>query len=154
MPDGRLVPQLRAPRARELIDLGAPVVVGDTPCRRHPALALEAMQRRVQRAFLDEQRILGGLLDPFGDRIAMLRAPAQGLEDEQLEAAAENVEFGFGRHVAPLVWSGGRITSLPLRGKGCRVRGLRAWSGWYVIELQMTPKVRMTRRCSGTGVSS
>src|SRR5262249_34439768 len=47
------------------------VLLGDVPLRPHPAVPLHAMQRRVERPFLDAQQIGGDALDVRGDGVAV-----------------------------------------------------------------------------------
>src|SRR4029077_17578397 len=56
--------QLAAARRGELVELRTPVVVRDAPLARQPPLVLQAKERRVERALLDQQRAVGDLLDP------------------------------------------------------------------------------------------
>src|SRR3954467_8068675 len=74
--------QLLAAGARQLVVLGIAVVVRRGPPRLDPAAALEAMQRRVERSLLNLDDARGDLVEPLGDRPAMLRFERQGLEDE------------------------------------------------------------------------
>ena len=60
---------------------------------------LEAVQRGIERALLDEQRAAGHLLDPLHDRVAAERAERDGLEDQEVEGAGEQV--GAWRHGRP-----------------------------------------------------
>ena len=79
-------------RARELVEPGAAVVVGDAPPRADPAALLQAEQRRVERALVE-------LEQPFRDPIDSLREPESVLrphrferaEDHQVERALEDV---------------------------------------------------------------
>src|SRR5262249_25267715 len=71
--------------------LGLPVVVGDVPLGLDPAAALEAMQRRVQRALLHLERVVGNLLDAFGNRPAVLRLERDGFQDQEIERALRQI---------------------------------------------------------------
>src|SRR4029079_3753512 len=63
--------QLRPPLARQGIKLRLAVVFGRAPVRRDPAALFKTMQRRIERAFADGERIVGGVLDPARDRVAV-----------------------------------------------------------------------------------
>jgi hypothetical protein len=59
------------------------------------------MKRRVQRAFLDLEIVVGGLRHPARDRVAMERSPGQRLHHEQVERPLHQVEV-VARHIVPL----------------------------------------------------
>ena len=58
LPFGKLALELRASVGRELVELRFAVVLGESPLAFDEAFALEAVERGVQRAFLDEERRL------------------------------------------------------------------------------------------------
>ena len=66
--------QLPAPGWREPVVLRPPAQLRDGPLGVDPALVLEAMERRVERALVDLQDVLGDLLDALRDRPAVQRA--------------------------------------------------------------------------------
>src|SRR5688572_32533961 len=68
------------------------IVFGGAPAGADPAALLEPVQRGIERALADRQRVAGGLLDPAGHRVAMRRPPAERLQDQQVERAAERSE--------------------------------------------------------------
>src|SRR5688500_1997782 len=76
---------------RQCVRLRLTIVLGGAPGRGSPPPLLEAVERGIERALTDGQRVAGGLLDPSGDGIAVRRPPAQCLEDEQVEGASQNV---------------------------------------------------------------
>ena len=80
LPLGDFGVELFASGPGQRIEAGAPVVLGCAPFGRNPALVLEAVQRRVERALLDAQQIIRNLLDALGDRLppALLNRPKQG----------------------------------------------------------------------------
>src|SRR5262245_15262793 len=82
----------RAAFLRQLVVLGAAVVVGGAPLRLDPAAALEAMERRVQRALLDVEGRAGDLVEAFRDSPAVLRLEGHGLQDEEVECALRKIE--------------------------------------------------------------
>jgi len=61
------------------------------PARRHRALRLESMHRRIHRAFLDRQGVIGCRLDSTGDRVAVERAVSEGLEQQEFKGAAKEL---------------------------------------------------------------
>jgi hypothetical protein len=65
-----------------------------------PAL-LQAVERRIQRALLEEHLLLRRLGDPFRDRIAVARAPAQRLQDQKSQRAADEVRILFAHSCSP-----------------------------------------------------
>jgi hypothetical protein len=50
----------------------------------------------IERALLDEQHGPCRIIDPLADRVAVHRRPAERFEDQQIEAAAEKIDFGVG----------------------------------------------------------
>ena len=49
------------------------------------------MQGGIERAVLDLQNLIGGLLDDVRDRVAMRRACDQGPQNQEIERAAQHV---------------------------------------------------------------
>ena len=76
----------------EAVVLRLAVVVRDSPLGLDEAAPFEAVERGVERAFADEERGVGGLLDPFDDGVAVSGSPAQGFEDEEIERAAHEAD--------------------------------------------------------------
>ena len=64
------------------VELGFSPGVGLLPFRRDPALLFESMERRIERALGDLQRIFADLFDPFCDGPAMLWLDGNGFKDE------------------------------------------------------------------------
>src|SRR5215207_113691 len=62
--------------------------------------ALHAVERRVERALADLERVVGGVLDPPRDAVAVARAPGEGLEDQGVERAVQQLGR-FGHASAP-----------------------------------------------------
>src|SRR4029077_20454463 len=80
--------------ARELIELGAAVVVRYAPRGLDVALLLELEQRRIQRAVVHQQQLTAGLLDAPGDAVPMLRPHRlERLENHQRQRALPDVGF-------------------------------------------------------------
>ena len=82
---------MRAAGRGQLVVLRFAAGVGESPLFVEQSLALEAVQGGVERALLDDDAVRGGLANPSADRIAVTRAPADGLEDENVERAGEQV---------------------------------------------------------------
>src|SRR5262245_15455633 len=64
----------------------------------------EAIQRRIERALLDQEALLRDLLDAEQDAIAVQRSQRNGLEDEKVERALQ--QLCRVTHAALLDWSG------------------------------------------------
>ena len=90
--------QLPASGRREPVVLGPPAQLRDGPLGFDPALVLEAMERRVERALIDLQDVLRDLLDALRDRPAVQRVGLQRPEDEQVERARQKVGNGVSSH--------------------------------------------------------
>src|SRR4051812_42247147 len=82
LPTGDLFAELTPAVRREVVELGAAIVLRDSPSRLDPAFARHAIERRVERTLLDAKDVLGCGLDPAGDPVAVHRAPGQRLENE------------------------------------------------------------------------
>ena len=80
----------------ELVVLGLPPRLGQPPLLLEPPLSLEAVERGIEGALLDGEGVLGGLPDPPADAVAVHGPPAQGLEDEDVEGADEEVAARHG----------------------------------------------------------
>src|SRR5690349_24544165 len=77
---------------RQPVKLGALVGVGRLPVALHPPLPFEPMQRGVEGAGLDLER-LGRLgADRLADRVAVLRPPLQRLKDQHVERALQDLQ--------------------------------------------------------------
>jgi hypothetical protein len=59
-----------------------------------PAATLEAVERGVERALLDQQRAARDLLDAQQHAVAVQGAERDGLEDEHVERAGQQVSAG------------------------------------------------------------
>ena len=69
--------------------------------RLQPSLLLEAMERRVQRALADLQDFAADLLNALGDGPAVRRLERDGLEDQQVERALNEVRWSAHARAAP-----------------------------------------------------
>ena len=64
---------------------------GLLPLGFQKSLTLQAVQRRVKRSLLHLQGFFGGDKNPLCDAIAMQRLLSDGLEDQQVESALDEV---------------------------------------------------------------
>src|SRR5689334_18463442 len=80
----------------ELVELRLAISLRVSPLCSEPSLLLHAMERGVERAFGDLQALSGDLLNPAEHGEAVHGTPAQGLEDEEVEGAAKEVEIRIG----------------------------------------------------------
>src|ERR1041385_7991295 len=62
------------------------IVLRLPPLGLDPTLALEAMQRRIQRAGLNLEDVARPRPDGLGDAVAVLRSPAQRLQDQHVQS--------------------------------------------------------------------
>ena len=83
------------------VEAGAPVGLGRAPLGGDPALMLQAVQRRIERALLHAQQFVRDLLDALRDRPAVHRLERDRPQDQQVERALNQV--GLVAHVASLV---------------------------------------------------
>jgi hypothetical protein len=98
--------ELGAAFGSEGVKLRASIVFRGTPFGGDPAADLEAVEGGVEGAFFYLKDVIGRALDPACDAIAVGRAPADGLEDEEVERAAK--DFDGGLHKAtPIEFLGG-----------------------------------------------
>ena len=79
------------PSGGERVELGAAVVLGESPLGGDPASILEAAQGGVERALLDRENVVGRVLDPAGDGVAMRGAGEERFENENAEGALEEL---------------------------------------------------------------
>src|SRR5262245_31328172 len=92
MPRVGLLAQHAASLTGERIELRAPVGLGPSPFRSQQAALLEAVQCGVERAILDDERVVGLLVDPASHAVAMIGAVAQRLQHEDIEGALQKAE--------------------------------------------------------------
>jgi hypothetical protein len=94
VPAGLGFGQAPAAPGGERIDAGAARRVGDFPFGlEQPGLG-QPVQRRIERAFLDPQHVVGGLLDEGGDGEPVIGAAPKHFQDQQFERALEVVGAG------------------------------------------------------------
>src|SRR5439155_11089163 len=68
------------------------VVVRRAPFGANPSTRFKALERRIQRAVIHEQRFFGLLLNGARDALAMLRTKQQRAQDQQVESALQEVD--------------------------------------------------------------
>src|SRR5437588_6681345 len=91
LPLGVLAGKLFASQRREAIVAGALPFVGQVPRSRDPSFRLQPVERRVERAGLYLQQVLGSPLDMFGNSVTMTRSCEQRAEDQQIERALQEL---------------------------------------------------------------
>src|SRR6185312_3041933 len=99
LPARRLGAKLLAAAGGELVELGAFALVGEPPLGLDPLALLEAVEGGVEGAVEHLEGAAGGGADHARDGVSVPRAPGEGLEDEDVERALE--EVGLWRHVIP-----------------------------------------------------
>src|SRR5262245_43132974 len=82
VPATRFADELFASDRGERIEACAPVVLRRAPRSLDPSAVLEALEGRVQRSMVDEQRVAGSLLDDARDSLAVMRPEGEGAQDE------------------------------------------------------------------------
>ena len=83
----------RATLAGQLVELRLAVVLRGSPLGLDQALLLQPVERRVERALLDFQYVVGELVQAHGDAVAVVRPGAEALQDEQVERALQQVDL-------------------------------------------------------------
>src|SRR5713226_314141 len=89
--------------ARQRVILRFAIVVRDAPLRGDPAALLQPQQRRIQRALIQLQQVLGNLLDALRDAVAVQRSQGiERLQNDQVQGSLENLASRRGHRAAPL----------------------------------------------------
>src|ERR687891_1703351 len=96
LPFPRFDRELTAARRGKVVILGAAAQLRDLPLGLDPALVLETMEGRIERALVDLQDVSGNLLDPLGDGPAVQGILLQRAQDQQIERAGQQI--GRSRH--------------------------------------------------------
>src|SRR3954451_17264593 len=91
VPVGELGVEAAAARFGQRVELHLAAVVRLAPLGLDPALLLEPVERRVQRALLHLQLFLRDLLDALADGPAMFWLERHHLEDQQVERALHEI---------------------------------------------------------------
>src|SRR5258708_24408228 len=89
--------------ARQRVIFGLAIVVRNAPLRGDPPALLQPQQRRVQRALIQLQQVLGNLLDALRDAVAVQRPQRiERLQNDQVQGSLENLASRRGHVAAPL----------------------------------------------------
>src|SRR5215216_3686047 len=92
LPRRELGAELCSATRRELVELCFAVVLGGAPFALDPAVSLQTVQCRVERALLDEEGAIAPFADEPRDGVPVHRAPGQRLEDQEIECPLKQVE--------------------------------------------------------------
>src|SRR5690349_4794746 len=84
--------ELRAANGCQTVDLRAAVRVGEPPLTFDPAAFLETVERRVEGALTELERVAGQLLGPAGDGVPVGGPPRERLQNEEVEGTLEEIE--------------------------------------------------------------
>src|SRR5690348_7815892 len=93
--------ELFAAGGGELVEARTSIVVGNAPLGTHPTRGLEALERRIERSVIDEQRALRRVLNRERDTVPVVRSEREGAQDQKIECALEErraLAVGFSRH--------------------------------------------------------
>src|SRR5262249_7518427 len=94
--------ELFAPRASEVVVLGAAIVFRSAPLGLDPTLLLHSVERRVERSFFDLQNVFGQLLDPLRYFVTVERAALERPENQHRQCALNQVRFRLSHNLSPL----------------------------------------------------
>src|SRR5258708_6014507 len=78
-------------RRSQRVILRAAIVVGGAPFGRQEPAQLQPVQRRIQRTLFHAKYVLRGLVNPFGDAVAVHRSLCEGFENQHIERALYSV---------------------------------------------------------------
>ena len=87
------------PAGCQAVEFGALVGLRLPPFRAHPALLLQAVQRRVERPRLHLQHLGGLRANRLADAIAVLRSPLQGAQNQHPQRPLQQIDTA--RHPGP-----------------------------------------------------
>jgi hypothetical protein len=73
------------------IVFGAAIIFRFAPFGANPSLMLETMQRRIKSTLVHLQNVAGDLANSLGDGPAVHRTERDGLEDQQINSALDEV---------------------------------------------------------------
>jgi hypothetical protein len=88
---------LLSPIGRQFVEASPPIIRRQAPLARNPSIQFEPLQRRIERALLHPQQIVGQLLDQLRDRVSVQMAAHQYLEYQHVERTRQQVALFF-RH--------------------------------------------------------
>src|SRR5712692_5356808 len=97
LPTGMLRREMPPARGGQAVKFCAPVICGSSPFAFDPSFLQEPLERGIERAVLDLENVLRGLLDELGDAVAVHRPPAKRAQDEQVQGSLQEVEPFVGR---------------------------------------------------------
>src|SRR5262245_65784882 len=93
------------PLGGQAIGLDPLIVLGDLPLRTDPLLPLQPVQRRIERAGVHLQRLVGISSDRLADAVAMMWPPLKRLPDEHVQRPLSPLDTAlvsrFHRRVRP-----------------------------------------------------
>ena len=84
-----LDPKLAAPLGSQLIELCAAIVFRERPFAHDESALVESVEREIERAIFDLDRIAACLIDPASDSVSMARTPGQCAQDQKVERARQ-----------------------------------------------------------------
>jgi hypothetical protein len=82
---------LAASLARDAIEFGFTAAFGGLPISFQPAATLQAVQRRIERALPDLERVLRDLLEALDKGVSVDGFEGGDLQDEHIERALKEV---------------------------------------------------------------
>src|SRR5580700_5693396 len=80
-------------RSRETVVLGLAFIFRFAPFTGDPALVFQPVERGIERALLNLQAVFRNLLDAQQNAVAMQRAERDGLEDQHVQSALQQVDL-------------------------------------------------------------
>src|SRR5260370_9963831 len=83
--------QLFSPGRGQFIKLRSTIVLRCSPARLDPTLALETMERGIERALLHEQNFAGNLMDALRDGPAVLRLKRQRAHNHEVQRSLRKI---------------------------------------------------------------
>src|SRR5690242_3521058 len=78
----------------EAVELRFAIVFGKSPIGDDELLAFKSPQSGIQRAFFEEKGVVALTADEAGNAVSVLRSPDECFENENVECAAKELEFG------------------------------------------------------------
>src|SRR6185503_17080681 len=80
------------PLTGQRVELGLSVVLCDAPLRLDEPPLFHAVQRGIERPFLDPQGIVRELMDAHRDAVSVIGPRAEAFEDQQIQRALNEIE--------------------------------------------------------------
>src|SRR5688572_26061092 len=103
------------PSRGQTIELGPAIVLRYAPGRFDPATLFEPMERRIERALLDLEDVVGDLPDPARYAVAVSRSPGQCFQDHQVQRSVHQISR---THASPFSGLGESCGETPVRSRG------------------------------------